>query len=149
MKKEVIYIDMDGVVANFAKKWKSMYGNELDLYHIPPTPSGFYKDLEIIPGSVEAIKILSKYFDVYFLSTAEWANLSSWVDKRVWLEKHFGEYAYKKLILSHNKSLNIGKYLIDDRAIDTNLAFTGEFIHFGTEKFPNWNSVVKYILKNI
>jgi 5'(3')-deoxyribonucleotidase len=148
MKKEVIYVDMDGVVANFAKKWKSMYDGELDLYHIPPTPTGFYSDLEVIPGSIEAIKILSDDFDIYFLSTAEWNNLSSWVDKRVWLETHFGKYAYKKLILSHNKSLNLGKYLIDDRAISTNLEFTGEFIHFNSPKFPDWDSVVGYILKN-
>jgi 5'-nucleotidase len=147
-KKEVIYVDMDGVIADFPKKWKGMYGKELDLYHIPPTPSGFYSDLEVIPGSFNAIKVLSEYFDVYFLSTAEWNNISSWSDKRIWIDKNFGKYAYKKLILSHNKSLNIGKYLIDDRAIEQNLQFTGEFVHFGSDKFPNWNSVVTYILKN-
>lgn len=148
IKKEVIYIDMDGVIADFPKKWKKMYGRELDLYHIPPTPPGFYADLEVIPGALNAIKILSEYFDVYFLSTAEWNNISSWSDKRIWIEKYFGKYAYKKLILSHNKSLHIGKYLIDDRAIETNLAFTGEFIHFGSPRFPDWMSVVKYILAN-
>lgn len=145
IKKDVVYVDMDGVVANFAKKWKKMYGKELDLYHIPPTPTGFYSDLEIIPGSIDAIKKLSEHFDVYFLSTAEWNNISSWSDKRLWIEKHFGKYAHKRLILSHNKSLHIGKYLIDDRAIDTNLAFTGEFIHFGSTMFPTWESVINYI----
>jgi 5'-nucleotidase len=147
-KKEVIYVDMDGVVADFPKKWKRMYGKELDLYQIPPTPAGFYSDLEVIDGAFNAIEILSKYFDVYFLSTAEWNNISSWSDKRIWIDKHFGKYGYKKLILSHNKSLNIGRYLIDDRAIESNLEFTGEFVHFGSDKFPNWNSVVTYILKN-
>lgn len=145
--KDIIYVDMDGVVANFAKKWKKMYGTELDLYHIPPTPTGFYSDLEVIPNSKNAIKTLSEYFDVYFLSTAEWNNISSWSDKRIWIEKHFGKYAYKKLILSHNKSLHIGKYLIDDRAIDTNLAFTGEFIHFGSVRFQNWPMVINYIFE--
>ena len=146
-KKEVLYIDMDGVVADFPKKWKDKYGSDLDLYKIPPTPDGFYRDLEVIEGAYEAVKTLSDFFDVYFLSTAEWGNLSSWVDKRVWIEEKFGILGYKKLILSHNKSLNIGKYLIDDRAIDTNLAFTGEFIHFGSNKFPDWPSVVRYIIK--
>lgn len=147
LKKEVIYVDMDGVVADFPKKWKAMFGDKLDLYHIPPTPEGFYRDLDIMPGAYESIQILSKYFDVYFLSTAEWGNLSSWVDKRLWIEEKFGKLGYKKLILSHNKSLNLGKYLIDDRAIKTNLEFTGEFIHFGSNKFPDWPSVVRYILK--
>lgn len=146
-KKDVIYIDLDGVVADFPKKWKKMYGDNLDLYHIPPTPTGFYRDLELIDGAVEAVKKLSKHFDVYFLSTAEWDNPSSWTDKRLWVEEKFGEIAYKKLILSPNKALNIGKYLIDDRALKSNKAFPGEFIHFGSKKFPTWDSVVKYIVK--
>lgn len=147
-KKEVIYIDMDGVVADFPKKWKKMYGDNLDLYHIPPTPSGFYRDLELIEGSVEAVAALSKQFDVYFLSTAEWDNPSSWTDKRIWIEEKFGEMVHKKLILSPNKSLNVGKYLIDDRALKSNKEFTGEFIHFGSKKFPSWESVLNYILNN-
>jgi 5'(3')-deoxyribonucleotidase len=67
-KKEVLYIDMDGVVADFPKKWKDKYGSELDLYKIPPTPDGFYRDLEVIEGAYESVKILSEFFDVYFLS---------------------------------------------------------------------------------
>ena len=41
----------------------------------------------------------------------------------------------------------IGDYLIDDRRFNGASEFTGEWIHFGSEKFPNWNSVLKY-LKN-
>jgi 5'(3')-deoxyribonucleotidase len=148
LNKEVIYIDMDGVVANFPKKWEAMYGKKIDLYHIPPTPPGFYKDLELMPGSYIAVEFLSKYFDVYFLSTAEWDNVSSWSDKRIWIEEKFGKLAYKRLILSHNKSLYIGKYLIDDRAIESNLQFTGKFIHFGSAEFPYWASVIDFIKKD-
>jgi 5'-nucleotidase len=146
--KEIIYVDMDGVVADFPKKWEAMYGKKLDLYHIPPTPDGFYRDLELISGSYPAIEFLSKYFNVYFLSTAEWANISSWSDKRIWIEENFGKLAHKKLILSHDKSLQIGKYLIDDRAIESNLKFKGKFIHFRSEEFPNWDSVVNFIIKD-
>lgn len=147
VNKEIVYIDMDGVVANFPKKWEAMYGTKLDLYHIPPTPHGFYRDLELIDGAYDAVKLLSNHYDVYFLSTAEWDNISSWSDKRIWIEEKFGELGYKRLILSHNKSLHIGKYLIDDRAIDSNLGFTGEFIHFGNTPFENWSKVVNYIFQ--
>jgi hypothetical protein len=27
------------------------------------------------------------------------------------------------------------------------LDFEGEFIHFGSEKFPDWNSILKYLIK--
>ena len=49
------------------------------------------------------------------------------------------------LILSHNKNLNRGHYLIDDRDKNGAKEFEGEHIHFGTEKFPDWQSVMKYL----
>jgi len=53
------------------------------------------------------------------------------------------------LILSHNKHLNIGDYLIDDRLANGVEKFTGEHIHFGTERFPDWQSVCDYLLPSI
>jgi hypothetical protein len=47
--------------------------------------------------------------------------------------------------LSHNKALNIGDYLIDDRVVNGTTEFTGEFIHFGSDKFPSWEYVIDYI----
>jgi len=142
---KIVYVDMDGVVANFVKKWERIYGRKIDPYHIPPTPSGFYRDLELLPGAREGVKMLMRKFNVYFLSTAEWDNPSSFTDKRLWIEEKFGDSAYKKLILSPNKSLNIGHYLIDDRTVNGAKDFAGEFIHFGSPRFPNWNEVIKYL----
>ena len=42
--------------------------------------------------------------------------------------------------------LSIGDYLTDDRLKKGAGQFTGEHIHFGTEKFPDWDSVLKYLL---
>ena len=39
----------------------------------------------------------------------------------------------------------MGDYLIDDRLRNGAEKFNGEHIHFGTEKFPDWNSVLKYL----
>jgi len=143
---KIVYVDMDGVVADFTKKWELMYGRELSKSQpIPPTPAGFYRDLELITGAYESIKLLQTKFDVYFLSTAEWDNPTSFTDKRLWVEEKFGESAKKKLILSHNKSLNIGDYLIDDRTLNGASEFTGGFIHFGSTMFPDWKSVITWI----
>jgi 5'(3')-deoxyribonucleotidase len=49
------------------------------------------------------------------------------------------------LILSHNKHLNHGDYLIDDRDKNGADKFTGELILFGGEKFPHWDSVIEYL----
>ena len=57
-----------------------------------------------------------------------------------------GTPAYKRLILSHHKQLNVGDYLIDDRTANGADKFTGEHIHFGQDKFPDWNAVLKYLL---
>jgi 5'-nucleotidase len=57
-----------------------------------------------------------------------------------------GEVAYKRLILSHHKHLNKGDYIIDDRTKNGVEHFEGEHIHFGTEQFPDWDSVCGYLL---
>ena len=87
----------------------------------------------------------SPKFEVYFLSTAPWSNVHSWSEKRIWVEKHFGEHAFKKLILSHNKGLLRGDFLIDDRTLNGVSEFKGEHIHFGTPEYPNWDAVLKYL----
>mgnify|MGYP003343465249 CR=1 FL=1 len=102
--------------------------------------------MDPLDGALEAYMTLSNRYDSYILSTAPWGNISAWSDKAVWVQKHLGDVAKKRLILSHNKHLNMGDYLIDDRTANGAGQFTGEHIHFGTEKFPNWNSVLKYLL---
>jgi hypothetical protein len=44
------------------------------------------------------------------------------------------------------KDLNMGDYLVDDRDKNGALEFNGEFIHFGTRKFPDWKSVKTHLL---
>lgn len=136
-ERRTVYVDMDGVVAN--------YYDHAALYNTKNP--GYFLSLPLMDGAVEAITELSKYFNVYFLSTAPWSNPFAWMEKREWLEQHFGELAFKRLILSHNKGLNRGDYLIDDRTANGVEGFKGEHIHFGTEKFPGWGEVVRYLVQ--
>ena len=39
----------------------------------------------------------------------------------------------------------IGDYLIDDRRFNGASEFQGEWIHFGSEKYPDWKSVLQYL----
>jgi 5'-nucleotidase len=61
------------------------------------------------------------------------------------VQRHLGEVAYKRLILTHDKNLNRGDYLIDDRDKNGAAEFDGELIKFGSDRFPDWNSVVAYL----
>jgi 5'(3')-deoxyribonucleotidase len=145
-EKEIIYIDMDGVLCDYSSffdKKVSEGMNKFQVYKIP----GAFDDLQPIKGAINAFNVLDKYFEVYILSTPMWSNPDSWRDKRIWVEKYLGKIAKKKLILSHNKGLMKGKYLIDDREANGVLDFEGEHIKFGENKFKEWISVIEYLFK--
>jgi 5'(3')-deoxyribonucleotidase len=103
-----------------------------------------------MPGAIEAVKFLSKHFDIYVLSTAPWLNPSAWTDKLLWIQKYFGKdknsILYKRLILSHHKGLNAEDYLIDDRKKNGVQNFKGEHIHFGEDNFKQWNDIINYLI---
>jgi 5'(3')-deoxyribonucleotidase len=69
-------------------------------------------------------------------------NPLSYTEKRVWVEKYLGLEACKKMFLAPRKDLLIGDYLIDDVI---HKGFRGEQIHFGSEKFPNWKTILLYL----
>jgi 5'(3')-deoxyribonucleotidase len=149
--KELLFIDMDGVLADAEagmKVWSDKLGLSVDdlfkkkFYHT----QGFYIDLPPVEGAIEAFKKLSEKYEVYILSAPCWENVSCYTDKRIWVEKYLGEVAYKRLILSNDKSLFTGRALIDDRKKYGVTEFKGEHIHFTTDKFPNWKSVLEYLL---
>jgi 5'(3')-deoxyribonucleotidase len=82
------------------------------------------------------------------LSTAPWNNPSAWTDKLLWVQEYLGDLAHKRLILSHNKNLNAGDFLIDDRTENGAGEFNGEHIRFLSEQFNNWNDVLNYLIPN-
>lgn len=139
---------MDGVLADFNKAIKERVTPELAVKYgenIDQIP-GIFKDLEPINGAIYAFEELSKKYECYILSTAPWDNPDAWTEKRLWVETHLGQLAYKKLILSHNKHLNRGDYLIDDRYANGAGEFEGEHILFGGSDYPNWKTVLEYLL---
>jgi len=104
-----------------------------------------------MPGAVAAYHELRELFDTYILSTAPWNNPSAWSDKLAWVKHHLGPTAEKRLILSHNKHLNRGHYLVDDRPNNGAELFgkrhNQKWLHFGHEPFHTWGEVVAYLKK--
>lgn len=148
--KKIIYVDLDGVIVDllgfidkeYTKEYIDQigYGNIIDRDARP-----FYKAKPIV-GAIDAINQLqaSKKYEVYLLSTAPWANEESWKAKRVWVDDHLGHVMNRRLILSHNKNLLKGDYLIDDRPNNGADKFEGELIKFG-ETYKDWKQVINYL----
>ena len=147
MKLKVVYVDMDDVLVDFQSGIDSLSDEEREVYkdNIDNAP-GIFSKMRPLDGAIEGYKKLTEYFDVYILSTAPWNNPSAWSDKLLWVQKHLGDIAYKRLILSSNKHLNAGDYLIDDRTANGASDFKGEHIHFLTEKFKNWDDALNYLI---
>lgn len=80
-----------------------------------------------------------------FFSTAPWKNPSAWSDKVTWVTKYLDDVFHKRMVITHRKDLCQGDYLIDDRGKNGTSEFSGEWIEFGSEKFPDWGSVFEYL----
>ncbi|WP_395340736.1 5' nucleotidase, NT5C type [Ningiella sp. W23] len=144
--KPVMYIDMDNVIVDFPSAFKHLSDETKAQYagRLDEVPN-IFSMMKPMRNAVQSVEALSKQFDVYVLSTAPWENRTAWSDKLDWVKKYLGSTVYKRLILSHNKHLNTGAYLIDDRLANGADRFTGEHVHFGTERFPDWASVLDYL----
>ena len=145
--KKILYFDMDGVLVDFVsgierlpKKTFLEYKENLD------EAPGIFSLMDPMPGAIEAVTALSQRYDVYILSTAPWRNPSAWADKLRFVQDYFPDVFNKRLILSHHKELCRGDYLIDDRPRHGANEFEGEWIHFGSERFPDWESILSYLL---
>jgi 5'(3')-deoxyribonucleotidase len=145
--KKRLYFDMDGVLVDFesglaqhSEEIKQEYAGRLD--EIP----GLFGVMQPMPGAIEAVHQLQEHYDCYILSTAPWKNPSAWSDKVIWVTKYLDDVFHKRIVITHCKHLCKGDILIDDRGKNGASEFEGEWIQFGSEKYPNWASVLEYLI---
>jgi len=151
MAKKIVYVDMDNTIVDFKSGIKRLPKKDLQEYKDRYDDHPFiFTLMDPVKDSIESIKKLDKQYDLYILSTAPWDNPNAWKQKRDWIGKYFGDKKkdvfYKKVILSHNKNLNKGHYLIDDRPNNGAEHFEGKWIKFGSKEFPDWKTVTKFLL---
>ncbi|MBL6447806.1 hypothetical protein JMN32_15915 [Fulvivirga sp. 29W222] len=143
MKKKIIYIDMDDVICDFIQAYNKEREEKPHIKY-PQSQEGFFLNLQPIPQSIEVINKLRSldFFDVYILTAPSVKNPLCYTEKRLWIERNFDLEMAEKLIISPNKGLNKGDYLIDDNIHGKGQEhFEGEIIHFGNEKVKSWSDV--------
>ena len=138
---------MDGVLVDFESGLAQQSECTLKEYEgrydeIP----GLFGSMQPMQGAIDAVKRLNEYYDCYILSTAPWKNPSAWSDKVVWITKYLDDVFHKKIVITHCKNLCNGDILIDDRGKNGTSEFEGEWIQFGSERFPDWKSVLEYLI---
>lgn len=150
MEQRKLYFDMDGVLVDFqsgidklSDEVKEKYKDNLD--NVP----GIFGLMEPKEGAIEAVHKLKEHYDVYILTTAPWRNPSAWADKVTWVTKHLNDVFHKRIVMTHCKGLlsrDDKDFLIDDRDANGASEFGENLIQFGTERYPDWESVLDKLL---
>tara|TARA_R110000782_G_scaffold62337_3_gene128178 strand:+ start:108 stop:593 length:486 start_codon:yes stop_codon:yes gene_type:complete len=146
--KLTIFIDMDGVLANFEKAAKTLKEKlPMDLGNIKPDEVLDFSTFEVMPGAKDAVaKFIEVGYDVFIATTPPWNNPDAWGQKRNWIEEHFPALK-RKMFLTHRKDLLMGDVLIDDTTYRGQKDFKGHFFHFG-QKDLDWNAIVEILTTN-
>jgi len=146
MKDKIYLVDMDSTIANTGKLFVELWAEKHpDKIQIPQekiktfymensfprdckplireiwSSKGFFIDQEPIPGSLEALKDLEEYGDVFLASSPLTGNPTSADEKLEWAEKYLGKNWRKRTILCKDKTLIHGDILIDDKPEITGL----------------------------
>lgn len=139
-KNKTYLVDMDGVLAayyaKFLEKWREHYPErefileeelkEHDLEHSYPEKylqdinkiredTYFFNELEPIKYALEGIQELAKYNTVFICTAPSVDNLHSAHGKTMWIREHLGKDWLRRTIITKDKTLVHGDYLIDDK----------------------------------
>lgn len=146
--KKILHVDMDNVLVDFPSAFPRLSPGLAEQFsdRMDEVP-GIFALMDPVRGAVEAYRRLARHFDTYILSTSPWENPSAWSDKLLWVKRHLGDAAHKRLILSHHKNLVTGHFLVDDRTKNGAEHFPGEHLLFGSDRFPDWEAVEAYLME--
>ncbi len=137
----ILLLDLDGVLADFdrgfAQCWQAQTGNRPLLseqrqhFHIADdyepqlresiealiASPGFYEQLPMMAGASEAVSQLSQQgIDLRVVSSASTRPHIN-ADKRAWIRRHLGDEMAERCLMSEDKTLIRGDFLIDDNPL--------------------------------
>ena len=136
-----VLVDMDGVIANWGKQWDHVLNTywpesraprhaqqrsfdlkagldeyDRDVVNMVMDHPHFYRDIEPMPGAVEALHDMVEAGYTVNICTSPWLSNPTCVqDKLSWLDAHVGEGWAKRAVVTMDKTLVHGDVLIDDK----------------------------------
>lgn len=143
----IVYVDMDDVICDYSTAYRIALERCPEIA-FPQSQCGFFQNLEPVVGAVDALNTMlsSSNYSPYILTAPSTRNPWSYTEKRMWVEKHLNNQYIERLIISSDKSLLKGSFLIDDNVKGKGQdRFLGSLIQFGGEKYPDWASVRNYL----
>ncbi|MDQ3014829.1 MAG: 5'-3'-deoxyribonucleotidase [bacterium] len=171
---KIVLIDMDGPLADFEGRfleiWKEKYPDShfisfedrKSLHLISDYPpeykekielimqeEGFFSSLSPNLAAINAInEMVSIGYNVFICTAGIYSNKNCLTEKKLWIEKYFGEKLARTTIFTKDKTLIRGNYLIDDNPNMGNGIVTPEWEHIIYDQPFNKNSIDKRRIKS-
>ena len=162
--KPLVYLDMDGVLADFFGDWSKISGvshykdignveQALQLVRDHPT---FWIDLPLLPNARALVKtVIEKYGEYRICSTPLAGDGRSKPGKIAWINKHFADMPPAEVVLTHNKAERaqhngVASILVDDFGTNINKwkAAGGIGIKYEDSAFPKVATILTSIAKS-
>ncbi len=179
MNRKIVLVDMDGVMVDYTKAFlEKAFEQYPELRHLEREAwlhwdtekafpkelrkglevntlrEGFFLNLEPIAGAIEAIREMSKLFDVYICTAPKWYDKYCVPEKYESVRRLLGQGFAERIIMTRDKTLVRGDYLIDDKPLIKgaavpeweHLLFDQPYNNGVTDKrrinWDNWRSVL-------
>ena len=108
-----IYVDMDGVLADFFREWAKMDGkdhykdmdNKEAKLHLVKDHPDFWISLPVLPNAGKLLGYIKKNFGHYKICSSPLAgDPNCEPQKRAWVKKHLTSFPPEQVIITENKA---------------------------------------------
>lgn len=134
-RKPTLYLDMDGVLADFFGEWARSHGvshyKQIDkndikasLDRVGKDAKSFFENLPVLPGARQLLRAAYEYGGYTILSSPlERKEAESIEGKRKWIAQQLGDYPPNAMIFERNKAKyavtnGTANVLIDDYGVN-------------------------------
>lgn len=144
-ERPILFIALDDTLSDNKNGWRKCSEEQLQTYEgrMSDAP-GFFEALEPLSSSVKAFYKLTETYDVYVVSSVPPTNPLALTEKRKWVQRWLGVPAFNRFIVTNQKHLLYGDYLIDAHPSEGASDFMGTFLRFGEDPYKTWDDVLEF-----